>query len=265
VKKNRSTLTLVALMVLVAIGLPYYFSSQKAAALDLKTKAAHDDEKTFRDKSALGERIRKQNDEWKKSLDTLQAAMPAKPDIQGAIRTLQALADVDTAPDGVRWVSGAISGVATKAPAPSSVATTVVAKSGAPTTVAVAADPLAAAAPTSTGYDFAINVEGSRAKVLAFVTKIQQKPDALPRLFAVKSVTLSQASVNSPALAGSSSATTVPTKDGSEMVKAEIKLRVTGFGPPEVAAGPQTPVTAPIPAGPATSVASAPATSAPNP
>ncbi len=38
-KQTRSTLMLVALAIVVAIGLPYYRSSQKASALDVKTKA----------------------------------------------------------------------------------------------------------------------------------------------------------------------------------------------------------------------------------
>lgn len=264
-KKNRSTLMLVMLLVVVAIGLPYYFSSQKAAALDLKTKSAREEEKSFREKSALGEKIRKQSDEWKKSLDTLQIAMPANPDVPGAIRTLQGLTDSDAAPDRVRWLSGAITGIATKASAPAPVPTTVAGKSGTPTTVALAADPVAVAAPASNGYDLAINVEGSRAKVLAFVTKIQQKPDQLARLFAVKSVAFSLGTASSPGLTAASPATTVAGTDGSVIVKAEIKLRVTGFGSPVAVGGPQTPATAPIPAGPATSAVPSPVTSAPNP
>jgi hypothetical protein len=264
VKKNRSTLLLVVLLVVVAIGGPYYLSSQKAAALDRETKTAQDQGKSFRDKSLLGERIRKQSDEWKKSLETLQAAMPANPDIQGAIRTLQGLTDVDAAPDRVKWISGTITGVSTKAPAAASVATTVAKKDGTATTVAVATDPVAETT-EATGFDLSISVEGSRAKVLAFVTKIQQKPEVLARLFAVKSVTLSPGAGNTPAPAGSSPVTTVPSTDASAIVKAEIRLRVTGFGKPDQVGASQTPVTAPIPAGPATSVASAPATTAPNP
>jgi hypothetical protein len=263
VKKNRSTLLLVVLLVVVAIGGPYYFSSQKAAALDLKTKSAQDEVKSFREKSVLGERIRKQSDEWKKSLETLQAAMPANPDIQGAIRTLQGLTDGDAAPDRVKWISGTITGISTKARAAAPVTTTVAKKDGTSTTVAIATAPVAATT-ESTGFDLSISVEGSRAKVLAFVTKIQQKPEVLARLFAVKSVTLTPGPTSALASAGTSPATTAPTNDSSVIVKAEIKLKVTGFGTPTVAES-SSAATAPIAAGPATSVASSPATSAPNP
>lgn len=263
-KKNRSTLLLVLLLVVVAIGGPYYLSSQKAAALDLKTKSAQGETKSFKEKSVLGERIRKQSDEWKKSLETLQTAMPANPDIQGAIRTLQGLTDGDVAPDRVKWISGTITGISTRAPAAVPVTTTVAKKDGtSSTTVATAAAPVAATT-ESTGFDLSILVEGSRAKVLAFVTKIQQKPEVLARLFAVKSVTLTPGAANAQASAGASPVTSAPTNDASVIVKAEIKLKVTGFGTP-TAADASAAATAPVAAGPATSVVSSPATSVPNP
>lgn len=256
---------LMVLLVIVAVGLPYYFSSQKATALDAKTKTARDEEKGFRETSQLGEKVRKQSDDWKKSLDTLQAAMPANQDVQGAIRTLQALTDNDISPDSVRWISGAISGIATKAPTPVPVETTIPAKGKTSTTVVAAADPKVLPPPASSGFDLSISVEGSRAKVLAFVSKIQQKPDALPRLFSVKSVTLAPGVVSAAAPAGASTPTTAPTTDANVMVKAEIKLKVTGFGSPTTAGTASTASASPIPAGPATSVASSPATSAPTP
>ncbi len=42
---------LMALAVVVAIGLPYYLSSQKASALDVKTKASRTEEAAFKSKS----------------------------------------------------------------------------------------------------------------------------------------------------------------------------------------------------------------------
>jgi hypothetical protein len=251
-KQNRSTLMLLALAVIVAVGLPYYLSSQKASALDVKTKALKADEAAFKAKSVTGEKIRKAKVDWTAQQALLAAAMPADPDIQGAIRTLQGLTDGDAAPDHVRWVSAQVTNVAaTTATAPA--VTTTVKPGAAPSTTA---KPTAAAddATASTGsFDITISVEGSRAKVLAFVTKIQQRPDVLPRLFAVKSVSMSveKASPSTGGTAAAASATSVTDQN----TKASVKLKVTTFGvPPEKAAADAAASVAKVPAGAANSV-----------
>jgi hypothetical protein len=243
-KQNRSTLMLLALAVIVAIGLPYYLSSQKASALDVKTKALRAAETAFKAKSVTGEKVRKANAEWTAQQALLAAAMPADPDIQGAIRTLQGLTEGDAAPDHVRWVSAQVANLVTAKAAEPAVTTTV--KSGAAPAKSVA-KPVADDSTTPTGgFDINISVEGSRAKVLAFVTKIQQKPEALPRLFAVKLVTLS---------VEKASASTAGTASTDQLAKATVKLKVTTFGvAPEKAAAEATAVIAKVPAGAATSV-----------
>jgi hypothetical protein len=254
-EKNQSKAMLVGLMVVAAVGLPYYLSSQKAAALNVKTAAVRSEEKAFRDKSALGAKLRTNAPEWNKARDLLASAMPADPDVQGAIRTLQALTDGDAAPDHVKWLQGSASNVVSvKPPAP---ATTVVkpgtkpsANSSTPsTTTALDAG---AAAPTG-GFDMSISVTGSRNKVLAFVTKLQH-PDQATRMFAVKSVSLS-----TDATSGAPAGGTQPTAaavDGNVLVKASIQLKVTTFGlapaavAADVAAQPKV-----VPAGPQSTVA----------
>jgi hypothetical protein len=252
-KQNRSTLMLLALAVIVAVGLPYYLSSQKASALDVKTKTLKADEAAFKAKSVTGEKIRKAKLEWTAQQTLLAAAMPADPDIQGAIRTLQGLTDGDAAPDHVRWVSAQVTNVAATTAAAPAVTTTVKPGTAVPKTTVkppAAADDVT----TSTGsFDITISVEGSRAKVLAFVTKIQQRPDVLPRLFAVKSVSMSveKASPSTGGAAAAASATSVTDQN----TKASVKLKVTTFGvPSERAAADAAGSIAKVPAGAAISV-----------
>jgi hypothetical protein len=244
-KQNRSTLMLLALAIVVAIGLPYYLSSQKASALDVKTKALQAEEKTFKAKSLTGEKIRKAKVEWTAQQALLAAAMPANPDIQGAIRTLQGLTEGDAAPDRVRWVSAQVTNLTAAQAAEPAVTTTVKEGGAAPK---VTAKPAAASADGPTipvgGFDITISVEGSRAKVLAFVAKIQQKPEVLPRLFAVKSVSLSVEKV-------------APSPNGAVTAdldtKASVKLKVVTFGvTPEKAAADAANAVAKVPAGAST-------------
>ena len=237
---------LLALAVVVAIGLPYYLSSQKASALDVKTKALKAEETALKAKSVTGEKIRKAKVEWTAQQGLLAAAMPANPDIQGAIRTLQSLTEGDAAPDHVRWVSAQVTNLTAATAAEPAVTTTVKPGAAAPKTTA---KPTAVADGQTTptgGFDINITVEGSRAKVLAFVTKIQQKPEVLPRLFAVKSVTLSVEKA-SPSTSGAAAP--------EQTAKASLKLKVVTFGvAPEKAATDAADAIAKIPAGPATSV-----------
>ena len=244
-KQNRSTLMLLVLAIVVAIGLPYYLSSQKASALDVKTKALKAEETAFKAKSVTGEKIRKAKVEWTAQQALLANAMPAVPDIQGAIRTLQGLTEGDAAPDHVRWVSAQVTNLAAAQAAAPEVTTTVKPGAAAPkTTVKKTAAADGPAVPTG-GFDINISVEGSRAKVLAFVTKIQQKPEVLPRLFAVKSVSLTVESA-APSTGGAAA---------DQNTKASVKLKVTTFGvAPEKAAADAADAIAKIPAGAATSV-----------
>jgi hypothetical protein len=262
-KQQRSTIMLIVLALAVAIGLPYYFSSHKADALDVKTAKLKVEEKAFKDKSTAGAKIRKQSEEWNKTKDALTAAMPSDPDVQGAIRSLQALTDGDVAPDHVRWVQGSISNL-------------VKAKAAAPAPAVKAADGEAAKTPATTvkkattddstpipsgGFDIGITVEGSRAKVLAFVTKMQQKPEQAARLFSVRSVVLTvQTSPNGAATTSTTVAAAGSSTEGSVMVKAVISLKVTTFG-----ATPEAPATSAntqVAAGPAPTIVEAPATTA---
>jgi Tfp pilus assembly protein PilO len=247
-KPNRSTLMLLVLAVVVAIGLPYYLSSQKASALDAKTKALRTEEAAFKTKSVTGEKIRKAKVEWTAQQALLASAMPANPDIQGAIRTLQGLTEGDVAPDHVRWMSAQVTNLTTAATA---IAVTTTVKPGAEAPKTTVKSIALADGPTipTGGFDITINVEGARPKILAFVTKIQQRPEALPRLFAVKSV---QINVEK----------TVATANGSaaadQTVIATVKLKVTTFGAtPERAASDAADALAKVPAGPATSVPAA--------
>jgi hypothetical protein len=245
-KQNRSTLMLIVLAIVVAIGLPYYISSQKAAALDARTVALRLEEKGFKEKSLVGERVRKQTADWTKVSETIASSMPADPDIQGAIRTIQRLTEGDVSPDHVRWIQASVSNlVVNKAPeAPKT--TTTVAKSGAKPA------PVAAPKPASSipagGFDMNISVEGSRAKVLAFVTKIQQEP--LVRLFAVRSVSLTNN--KAAAAGGAASPVTTVAVEGNVMVTASIRLGVITFGvtPADAVVDPTT-AKSPVPAGPA--------------
>jgi hypothetical protein len=134
-KQTRSTLMLLVLAVIVAIGLPYYLSSQKASALDAKTTALKSETAALKLKSATGEKVRKATAEWTATQGLLAAAMPANPDIQGAIRTLQGLTDGDAAPDHVRWVSASVANLTAGAAEPT-VATTVKPGAAAPKTTA---------------------------------------------------------------------------------------------------------------------------------
>jgi hypothetical protein len=246
-KQNRSTLMLLVLAVIVAIGLPYYLSSQKASALDIKTKALKTEEAAFKTKSMTGERIRKATVEWTAQRGLLAAAMPANPDIQGAIRTLQGLTEGDAAPDHVRWLTAQVTNVATVQAAAPPVTTLKPGAAAPKTTVKPTAAASGASIPTG-GFDITISVEGSRAKVLAFVTKIQQKPELLPRLFAVKSVSLSLEKAT-PSTDGAAA--------GDQKATAGIKLKVTTFGvAPEKAAADAADAIAKVPAGAATSVPS---------
>jgi hypothetical protein len=245
-KQSRSTLMLLALAIVVAIGLPYYLSSQKASALDVKTKALKTEEAAFKAKSVTGEKIRKAKVEWTAQQTLLTNAMPSVPDIQGAIRTLQGLTDGDAAPDHVRWVSAQVTNLSTATAVEPAVTTT--AKPGAETPKTTVRKTAVADGPTipSGGFEINISVEGSRAKVLAFVTKIQQGPEVLPRLFAVKSVTLTVES----AVPSTGGAVTVEQK-----TTAGVKLKVTTFGvAPEKAAADAAAAIAKVPAGAATSV-----------
>ncbi len=237
---------LVALAIVVAIGLPYYLSSQKSSALDVKTKALKAEETAFKAKSVTGEKIRKANVEWTAQRALLAAAMPANPDIQGAIRTLQGLTEGDAAPDHVRWVSAQVTDLTTAQATAPKVTTTVKPGAAAPkTTVKKTAAADGPSIPTG-GFDINISVEGSRAKVLAFVTKIQQKPDVLPRLFAVKSVSLTMETVAS---------STASAAAADQKTTAGVKLKVITFGvAPEKAAADAADAIAKIPAGAATSV-----------
>jgi hypothetical protein len=260
-EKNQSKAMLVGLVVVAAIGLPYYLSSQKAAALNAKTAAVRSEEKAFRDKSALGVKLRKAAPEWNKTRDQLAAAMPAAADVQGAIRTLQALTDGDAAPDHVKWLQGSASNVVSvKAPT----AVTTAAKPGAKpsaststplTTAAVNAALDASAPPPTGGFDMSISVSGSRNKVLAFVTKLQH-PDKGTRMFAVKSVSLSTDAQVGAGAGAAASPTVAAAADGNVLVKAAIQLKVTTFGlapaadavtePKVVPAGAQTTVATPV-------------------
>jgi hypothetical protein len=246
-KQTRSTLMLLALAIVVAIGLPYYLSSQKASALDVKTKALKTEEAAFKAKSVTGEKIRKAKVEWTAQQALLANAMPAVPDIQGAIRTLQGLTEGDAAPDHVRWVSAQVTNL-TKATAAEPAVTTTVkpgAAASSQTTVKKTAAADGPAIPTG-GFDINLSVEGSRAKVLAFVTKIQQKPDVLPRLFAVKSVNLTVEGA-APSTGGAAAA--------EQKTTASVKLKVVTFGvAPEKAAADAAAAIAKVPAGAATSV-----------
>jgi hypothetical protein len=264
-KQTRSTLMLLVLAVLVAIGLPYYLSSQKASALDVKTKALKTEEAAFKAKSVTGEKIRKAKVEWTAQQTLLAAAMPANSDIQGAIRTLQGLTDGDAAPDRVRWVGAQVTNVAATTAVASTVTTTVKPDAAAPkTTVKLTAAADGPTIPTG-GFDITISVEGSREKVLAFVTKIQQRPDVLPRLFAVKSVSLSvDKAATSTGGTGAPASSTQGASDHS--TKASVKLKVTTFGvAPEKAAADAANVVAQVPAGAGTSVPSGTTTIAPKP
>jgi hypothetical protein len=258
-KQTRSTVMLLVLAIVVAIGLPYYLSSQKASVLDVKTKALKAEEAAFKAKSVTGEKIRKAKVEWTAQQALLAAAMPADPDVQGAIRTLQGLTEGDAAPDHVRWVSAQVTNLTTAKDAAPAVTTTVKGATAPKTTVKAAAATDGPTIPTG-GFDINISVEGSRAKVLAFVTKIQQKPEGLQRLFAVKSVTLS---VEKAAAATDGAA-------ADQKATASIKLRVTTFGvAPEKAAADASAAVAKVPAGAATAAPSAtnpvPPTIAPKP
>jgi hypothetical protein len=245
-KQTRSTLMLLALAVVVAIGLPFYLSSQKASALDIKTKALKAEAAAFKAKSVSGEKVRKTKVEWTAQQAILAAAMPANPDIQGAIRTLQSLTDGDATPDHVRWVSAQVTNLTKATAAEPAVPTT--AKPGAAaskTTVKKTAAADASSTPTG-GFDITVTVEGSRPKILAFVTKIQQKPEELPRLFAVKSVSLAVEKAASSTDGGAAADT---------MATATVKLKVTTFGiAPEKAATDAADAIAKVPAGAATSV-----------
>jgi Tfp pilus assembly protein PilO len=247
-KQNRSTLMLLALAVLVAIGLPYYLSSQKASALDAKTKALKMEESTFKAKSVTGEKIRKAKAEWTAQQALLAATMPADPDIQGAIRTLQRLTEGDAAPDRVVWINAQVTNVTKAAAGEPAVTTTVKPGAASPkTTVQKIASVDGPIIPTG-GFEMNIAVEGSLPKVLAFVTRIQQKPEALPRLFAVKSVGLSMESV---------AAATSGAEATSQKTTASLKLKVTTFGvAPEKAAAAAADAVAKVPAGAATSIPS---------
>jgi hypothetical protein len=254
-KQNRSTLVLLALAIVVAIGLPYYLSSQKASALDVKTKALKAEEATFKAKSLTGEKIRKAKVEWTVQHDLLAAAMPANPDIQGAIRTLQGLTEGDAAPDHVRWVSAQVTNLTVAQAAERVVATTVKPGAEAAKTTAKPIAPADGPAIPVGGFDITISVEGSRAKVLAFIAKIQQKPEALPRLFAVKSVSLSVEKAATPASGAAAN---------DQDTKASVKLKVVTFGvTPEKAAADAANATAKVPAGAANSVPSGTTTIAP--
>jgi hypothetical protein len=263
-KQTRSTLMLLVLAVVVAIGLPYYLSSQKASALDVKTKALKVEEAAFKAKSITGEKVRKANVEWTAQQELVAAAMPADPDIQGAIRTLQGLTEGDASPDRVRWLSAQVTNLTKAQGAEPAVTTSTKPGTAAPkTTAKPTTAPDDSNTPTG-GFDINITVEGSRAKVLAFVTKIQQKPELLPRLFAVKSVALSVETTTS-STSGTAGAATA-----EQNAKATLKLKVVTFGvAPEKAAADAADAVAKIPAGAATSVPvgteSVPTTTAPKP
>ncbi len=275
-KQNRSSMMLAGLVVIVAVGLPYYVSSQKASALNARTSMIRSEEKSFREKSAVGAKVRAATPQWTKSRETLALAMPADSDVQGAIRTLQGLTGGDAAPDHVKWLQGTTSNLTATRPAETPSATTAP-KAGAKTaatTTTVATTNIDAPLPTG-GFDMTINVSGSRNKVLAFVSKIQQKPEQVGRLFSVKSVSLSieagatvvpaAATSGAAAAAVAAVATGATGNDGNGMVKATIQLKVTTFGNPTSAtvasiqpavqpAGPQETTTLP------TTVVSAPET-----
>ncbi len=177
--------------------------------------------------------------------------MPADPDIQGAIRTLQGLTDGDAAPDHVRWVSASVTNLTTATGCYACGHDDGEARRRSPkdarSSRVAAAD--GTTIPTG-GFDISLSVEGSRAKVLAFVTKIQQRPEVLPRLFAVKSVSLSVE-------------TAAPSTGGAVRIAADqkatasVKLKVITFGvAPEKAAADAAAAIAKVPAGAATTVPS---------
>jgi hypothetical protein len=251
-KQTRSTLMLLALAVIVAIGLPYYLSSQKASALDVKTAALKSETAALKLKSGTGEKVRKAAAEWTAQQALLAGAMPANPDIQGAIRTLQGLTDGDAAPDRVRWVSASVANLTAGTSGPA-VATTVKPDAAAPKTTAKPTSTAGGSTSPSGGFDINISVEGSRAKILAFVTKIQQRPEILPRLFAVKSVTLAVDKAGPPSADGA----VAPI----QLATATLKLKVTTFGvAPEKASAEAAAAIAKVPAGAATSAPSATST-----
>lgn len=225
---------LLGLATIVTVGLPYYLSSQKATALDAKTTSLRSEESDFKAKSASGAKIRLQAVEWNAKRAELTTAMPSDPDVQGAIRSLQKLTTTDIEADHVRWVSATITNLSLAKAAPAPAPTAPVAGAPAPkvtTTVALSQD---GESIPSGGFDMAISIEGSRAKILAFVTKIQSSSDDLRRLFAVKSVNLSI----QPIVAGGPGPTTT-VQNGSEastLVKADVKLKVTTFGATSAAA-----------------------------
>ena len=267
-KQNRSSIMLVALVVIVAVGLPYYLSSQKASALDVKTAAIRVEEKSFRDKASAGAKVRAATAQWTKSRETLAAAMPAESDVQGAIRTLQALTVGDAAPDHVKWLQGSTSNlVAARAAEVTPAPTTAKAGSKTPAVTTTVATANIDAPFPSGGFDMTINVSGSRNKVLAFVTKIQAKPEQIGRLFSVKSVSLSIESSPAPVAATSGAATAAAAAgtDGNGLVKASIQLKVTTFGtPPSVTASTVSPAVQPAGPQETTTVVAVP-TSAPLP
>ena len=253
---------LIGLAVIVAIGLPYYLSSQKAAALDVETTALQRAATEFTQKSLTGTKVRKQSPEWTKARELLTTSMPSDPDVPGAIRALQELADGDDAlPDHVRWIGAQISNAIIARPA--ALATPAVPAEGeqkTPTSVSpvIKRAPATDVAETSTGgYDVSIVVEGSRSKVLAFVSKIQRGGDPLTRLFSVKSVNL--AAQISPT--GPTPGAPIVSEDDA-VVKADIKLKVTLFGV-EVASETDVAATNPIKTAASGPTIPAPAISAP--
>jgi hypothetical protein len=245
-KKNRSTLLLGGLVVIVAVGLPFHLSRQRAATLDVATKQLKTEETGFHEKVTTGAKVRKNAAEWTRTREILAAAMPPDADIQGAIRSMQALTESDGG--SVKWLQATASNLqVAKAATPT--ATTSPAKPAADSETKTTLAPKEATSLQTGGFDLTISVSGTRNKVLAFVTKLEQKPDQQHRVFVVKNMNLTpDASAPGVAVvAGAPSATSL--SDGNAPVKATISLKVTTFGTPAaktnddpvavVAAGPQ--------------------------
>jgi hypothetical protein len=245
-KKNTSMYILVFIVALLVVGGPFYFGRNKAASLDKGTKTYRTEEKGFKEKSKIGQKVRDKKEDWNKAKTYLEGGLPAEPDIQNAIRTLQTLAGappvaVDGATpvitDDVRWVQGSVTDVVL-AKAPAKTVQTDENASGKKTTTTTVKSSVTTVAPTPTAltstFDVTIAVEGGMGKVLAFVSRIQSKENPVSPLFVVSQATVTFGAANDAATTASTTSTTTPpvTNPGEnpfekKIVKATISLKVT--------------------------------------
>ena len=254
-KKSRSTIMLSALVVIVVVGLPFYLSRQRAATLDVATKKLKTEEAAFVEKASTGAKIRKNAAEWTRTREVLAAAMPPDADIQGAIRSMQALTESDGG--SVKWLQGTASNLKTVKPAAAPAATAdAKAKTGTESTTKTTVAPKESSTFPTGGFDLTISVSGTRDKVLAFITKLEQKPDQQHRVFVVKNMNLTNQTAAAGATPAAGAATAPSLSDGNAPVNATISLRVTTFGTPTAKASAETvPV---VVAGPQSSASSVP-------